>query len=165
MSYRRKVLAELGGFREDYPGISGLCEDTDMCLRVKGLGYKILFNPCAAVDHIGAPQAVGRRFDHRWVYFGTRNHTCLLIRNFGLFHPILARHFIRVGLGAAMELLKKYAAASLRCAATAYGALSGLTAGTALLISKGSNPVRNDPAGKEIASYLADDKSKMTISP
>ena len=54
MSFRRAVLAELGGFREDYPGISGICEDSDMCLRVRNAGWQIVFNPAAVVDHLGA---------------------------------------------------------------------------------------------------------------
>ena len=49
MSFRRDVLALLGGFREDYPGISGVREDSDMCVRVRQRGYKIMFAPQAAM--------------------------------------------------------------------------------------------------------------------
>jgi GT2 family glycosyltransferase len=154
MSYRRETLAELGGFREDYPGISGLCEDTDMCLRVTQLGYKILFNPAAAVDHIGAPQAVGRRFDYRWVYFCTRNQTCLLIRNRGLFQPVFLRYLTKLTVESAAAFLKKIGSASLGLSATAYGAVSGLAAGLLLTVSKGRDPVRRDPEGESLSESL-----------
>jgi GT2 family glycosyltransferase len=83
MSFRREVLAKLGGFREDYPGISGVREDTDMLLRVRGAGYKVLFNPRAVVEHVAAPQARGRRFDWRYRYFTIHNHLVLLRRHYG----------------------------------------------------------------------------------
>ena len=154
MSYRREVLAELGGFREDYPGISGLCEDTDMCLRVRQLGYKILFNPTAAVDHIGAPQSVGRRFDYRWVYFGARNHTCLLIRNRGLFHPVFARHLTSLAFESTATLVKKVGSAGLNFAASAFGVASGLIAGIYLTAGKRRDPIRRDPEGVIISKSL-----------
>jgi GT2 family glycosyltransferase len=87
--HRREVVARLGGFREDYPGISGVREDSDMCLRVKSLGYHILFNPAACADHIGAPQAKGNRFDYRYTFFGQRNHMVLLIRTWGRHRVLL----------------------------------------------------------------------------
>jgi GT2 family glycosyltransferase len=154
MSYRKSVLAELGGFREDYPGISGLCEDTDMCLRVRKVGYKILFNPAATVDHIGAPQAVGRRFDYRWHYFGTRNHTCLLIRNYGPLNPILLRHFWTLLSNAVFTAAKKCASAALTCVSTVYGAMVGTFAGLNLLIGVGQDPRRLDPDSESIRAAL-----------
>lgn len=154
MSYRRNVLAELGGFREDYPGISGLCEDTDMCVRVTRLGYKILFNPSAGVDHIGAPQSVGKRFDYRWCYFKNRNHTCLLIRNFGLFHPILRKHAMKVSAKSTIETFKKCVSTIIFFAATIYGITAGIFAGIALVLKKGRDPVRHDPDGESITKYL-----------
>lgn len=92
-SFRRKLLAQLIGLREHYPGTE-VREETDITLRVRALGYKIVFTPFAVVEHIGAPQVVGRRFDLRYTYYAHRNHTVLLVRNFGLLSLLVWRNLI-----------------------------------------------------------------------
>lgn len=94
MSYRRSVLAELGGLREEYTGISGVREDTDICLRLKALNKKIVFQPRASVVHEGASQAVGRRFDFRYDRYCRRNQVYMLMRNFGP-KPIVWRYLVK----------------------------------------------------------------------
>jgi GT2 family glycosyltransferase len=64
MSFRRSVLARLGGFRDDYPG-TAMREDTDVYLRIRRMGGRAVFSPHAVVDHLPAPHAKGRRFDTR----------------------------------------------------------------------------------------------------
>ena len=158
MSFRRGVVAQLGGFREDYPGISGVREDSDMCLRVKALGYKILFNPAACVDHIGAPQAKGQRFDTRYAYYGQRNHLVLLIRNFGIGNALVWRY-----LGYSLwhygifEFIKRVGAAASRLAVTLIGSFQGIFTGLNLLIRYGSNPIRHDAHGQEVTEHLQRD--------
>ena len=88
MSFRRDVLARLGGFRDDYPG-TALREDTDMFLRIKKLGLRSVFTPAAVVDHVAAPHVKGRRFDWRYQFWGNHNHLLLLARHFGLRAPVL----------------------------------------------------------------------------
>jgi GT2 family glycosyltransferase len=83
MSFRRSMLAELGGFRDDYPG-TALREDTDMFLRIRALGGRVVFAPDAAVDHLPAPHVRGARFDTRYKLYGRRNHMVLLARYGGL---------------------------------------------------------------------------------
>jgi GT2 family glycosyltransferase len=83
MSFRRSMLAELGGFRDDYPG-TALREDTDMFLRIRALGGRVVFAPDAAVDHLPAPHVRGARFDTRYKLYGRRNHIVLLARYGGL---------------------------------------------------------------------------------
>ena len=156
MSFRRGVVAQLGGFREDYPGISGVREDSDMCLRVKALGYKILFNPAACVDHIGAPQAKGQRFDTRYAYYGQRNHFVLLIRNFGPGAVILWRYIGTSFAAALFEFAKKIAAAFARLAANVGGAAMGLIMGLWMLSKTGRDPVRRDPDGQAISGSLGE---------
>lgn len=90
MSFRRSLLARLGGFRDDYPG-TALREDTDIFLRVRSLGGRVLFVPEAAVDHLPAPHVRGTRFDTRYKLYGRRNHMVLLARNRGIGSPILWR--------------------------------------------------------------------------
>ncbi|MDI3475593.1 MAG: glucosyl-dolichyl phosphate glucuronosyltransferase [Thermococcaceae archaeon] len=64
MAFRRELLLELGGFREDL-GLSGEKwvggEDTDMFLRVKERSYKVIFNPKALVYHKIYPHRIKMR--------------------------------------------------------------------------------------------------------
>lgn len=90
MSFRRDVLARLGGFRDDYPG-TAMREDTDIFLRIKRLGGRTVFSPDATVDHLPAPHVKGRRFDTRYKLYGRRNHMVLLARYAGLGSPLLRR--------------------------------------------------------------------------
>lgn len=94
MSFRKSVLDELSGFRTDYPGISGIREDTDVFLRLKSLGLKVVFQPKASVRHIGAPQMKGRRFDLTYTYSAARNHSILLILNRKYLQSKVVRHFV-----------------------------------------------------------------------
>jgi GT2 family glycosyltransferase len=90
MAFRRSVLAELGGFRDDYPG-TALREDTDIYLRVQAVGGRAVFAPDAVVDHLPAPHVRGARFDTRYKLYGRRNHVVLLARNRGIGSPLLPR--------------------------------------------------------------------------
>ena len=90
MSFRREMLARLGGFRDDYPG-TAMREDTDIFLRVKRVGGRTVFAPDAVVDHLPAPHVKGRRFDTRYKLYGRRNHMVLLARYAGLRSPLLRR--------------------------------------------------------------------------
>jgi GT2 family glycosyltransferase len=161
MSFRRTVLGQLGGFREDYPGISGVCEDTDMCVRVRALGFRIRFAPRAAVDHVGAPQAVGRRFDARYAYYGQRNYVALLVRNFGLgsgqLWGYLAHSTVRDGrrLGGSLWRAASHTwTTAAGIVADAAGTATGVVAGVRLRRRGGSAPVRTSPAGQKIAASL-----------
>jgi GT2 family glycosyltransferase len=134
MSFRASVLTELAGFRTDYPGISGIREDTDVFLRLKALGRKIMFQPKASVRHIGAPQMKGRRFDLTYTYSAARNHTVLLIRNDKYLRGRIYRYIFRSPIVILLRVLTKIASA------IAYGCaeFAGNTVGlfVALLPSK-----------------------------
>lgn len=93
MSFRRTVLAELGGFRDDYPG-TALREDTDMFLRVRAIGGRVLFVPNAVVDHRAAAHVTGERFDTRYKLYRRRNHVVLLARNAGAGSALLRRWLV-----------------------------------------------------------------------
>ena len=90
MAFRRRVLGELGGFRDDYPG-TALREDTDIFLRVGRLEQRILYAPEAAVDHLPAPHVHGARFDTRYKLYARRNHVVLLARDQGIGSRMLRR--------------------------------------------------------------------------
>jgi len=64
MSFRRRVLAEVGPFDDRYAGNS-ILEETDYCYRVRALGYDIRFEPAAAVHHLVAP--TGGYREARWL--------------------------------------------------------------------------------------------------
>ncbi len=93
MSILRSALKEVGGIRDLYPG-SCLREESDPVLRIRQAGYRIVFTPTAAVDHMAGQYAKGRRFDTRYNYYGARNHVVLLTQVFGFPHPIVRRYLL-----------------------------------------------------------------------
>ena len=86
MSVRREVLLALGGIRDNYPGTC-LREESDMFLRVRQAGHRIVYTPSAVVTHVAAPYVHGRRFDLRYHYYGHRNHIVLLTSTIGTRDP------------------------------------------------------------------------------
>ena len=93
MSFKRAVLARLGGFRDDFPG-TALREDTDIFFRVRAAGWRAVFAPGAVADHTGAPHVKGQRFDFRYVFWARHNHALLLGRNLGLGAPATRRWIV-----------------------------------------------------------------------
>ncbi len=154
MSYRREVIARLGGFREDYPGISGVREDSDFCLRVGRLGYRVLFNPAAVVDHIGAPQATGKRFDWRYEFYIQRNHLTLLVRNYGPASGTLWKYLAGSAVRETATLARRVGGAALKAGAVGVGTVVGAAAGLRRLASTGNAPERNDPDAQKIRAAL-----------
>lgn len=103
MSFRRRVLDAIGGIHDHYPGTC-LREESDISLRVRRAGYRIVYTPTAVVLHIGGTYAKGRRFDLRYFYYGARNHVVLLSHVYGLGDPILRRYGATLGRGWVREL-------------------------------------------------------------
>ena len=162
MSFRREVLARLGGFREDFPGFSSLCEDSDMSLRVRKLGYTILFNPEAVVDHIGAPQAKGKRFDVSYSYNEQRNRMVMLISNYGLFSHYVPGCFVyslwrrTYSLGRFLHGLRPGLTAVAHWGATAAGMPVGVALGVRFRLQHQGDPVRHDPDAVQIVQILSE---------
>ncbi len=158
MSFRRSTLARLGGLRDEYPGTE-VREETDICLRVRALGGRLFYAPAAVVEHAGAGQAIGKRFDLRYEFFAKRNHTYLLLRNFGPGSAIFLRNLV-VTLGEILaEAGYKLAAALGRAAYALAGVVVGLTAGLAAWLRHGIRPAREDALGQELAAHLSQDPS------
>lgn len=88
MSFRRRVLEQIGGIHDGYFGTC-LREETDLCLRVAAAGYRLIYTPDAVVEHVAAPYPKGRRFDVRYTYWGQKNHLVMLVRNFGAAAPMV----------------------------------------------------------------------------
>ena len=77
MSFRRDLLLAVGGFDENYLG-TGYRDDTDLCLRIRKLGYRLIYNPKALVWH----KFRGKKLDRNWAYWYIRNHTYFYLKNF-----------------------------------------------------------------------------------
>lgn len=146
MSFRRSTLCAMGGFREDYSGISGVREDADAFIRARRLGLRAVFISDAVVRHTAAPQAKGRRFDLRYEYSAARNHALLLINNFGLSNRLV----IRSVAAHVSATLSDPMRAPLRRLVRALVAISGFLAGVGIALRRQrgrSLPPRRD--GKE----------------
>lgn len=152
MSFRRSVLADLGGFRDDYPG-TALREDTDIFLRIRALGGRAIFVPDAAVDHKPAPHVHGARFDTRYKLYGRRNHMVLLARDGGIRSPLLRRW-------AVLQLGQISRAPGLGRRVRRLGVtLLGLAWGTGAVLRSArwrpTPPRRDDALGRELRSALS----------
>jgi GT2 family glycosyltransferase len=154
MSFRRSVLARLGGLREEYPGTE-VREETDICLRVKAIGGRLVYNPAVVVDHLGAGQSKGKRFDLRYEFYAKRNHVYLLLRNFGPGGSIFLRN-LPVSLAEITgEFGYKIAAALARFLFAVAGTAAGFAAGFLAWLKFGKGPVRQDDEGREITDLLS----------
>lgn len=74
------ALREVGLFDEDF---FSYCEDTDLGLRLRCSGWKIVVAPCAYVHHFYSMTA--GKFSLRKIYWVERNHLWMAIKNFPWF--------------------------------------------------------------------------------
>jgi GT2 family glycosyltransferase len=155
MSFRRDTLAAMGGFREDYGGVSGVREDTDAFLRARALGFRAVFVGQAVARHAGAPQARGQRFDLRYHFWSNRNHALLLINNFGMRAPVFWRYVVFV-------IKSDIAAENSRWSrrmARGGAAFGGLLRGCILtILRQRGRPLplsRSDPVGSDLRRRLS----------
>lgn len=82
MSFRREVLEEIGGFDTRYGG-TFFYEETDTCLRVRKLGYKMRYTPDAVLTHLGVPAGGCRIEDiEKQVYWYGHNFSLLFLKHF-----------------------------------------------------------------------------------
>lgn len=87
--YRRSALAKVGGFDEDY-----FCyvEDVDLGFRLRLAGYRCLYVPGSAANHVGSGTTGGKHSDFA-VYHGHRNLVWTYVKDmpgllFWLFLPL-----------------------------------------------------------------------------
>jgi len=89
MSFLKKALEVIGNFDSNY---TYWREDTDICLRIKRAGFRILFNPKAEVVHYAArdrSKGIFVFFDPMVQYSASRNTGYFTIKNFGFKPRIL----------------------------------------------------------------------------
>jgi GT2 family glycosyltransferase len=86
MSFRRTALAAAGGVtgRACWGG-------TDLSLRVRAAGGRLVYAPRAVVHHDGRCGALDTRSDLRSLYHHRRDHVVTLVRLFGWRDPVLRR--------------------------------------------------------------------------
>jgi GT2 family glycosyltransferase len=81
MSFRREVFAAVGGFDRSYGG-SAIGEETDFCLRARRAGFRLVFEPRAAVEHLHLATGGCRepRFE-RWLFWHAHNAMLFALRH------------------------------------------------------------------------------------
>jgi len=77
---RKSALAETGPFDEEF---FAYCEDTDLGLRLRRAGWRIVVAPGAYVDH--AYSMTGGKFSLQKIFWVERNHFWVVIKNFPWF--------------------------------------------------------------------------------
>ncbi len=135
MSFRREALDLTGGFDSNYT-LSNLREETDLCLRVKRTGWRIMFVPAMAVVHFSSRSRSPFAWSQPYILFSHgRNSMYFAIKNFGC-NPrtLIGQLIVDAGIDASKLF---YVAAQLSVSAMAQmvGRLVGLVAGIALLMS------------------------------
>ncbi|HYE99115.1 MAG TPA: glycosyltransferase, partial [Planctomycetota bacterium] len=80
MSFRREVFRAVGGFDVAFGG-SAIGEETDFCLRARRAGFRLVFEPRAAVDHLHWPTGGCRapRFED-WLAWHAHNGMLFALR-------------------------------------------------------------------------------------
>ena len=155
MSMRASVVGELGGFRDDMaPGPFGICEETELCVRAKRLGYRLIFNPAVCADHVGARQPGGRRFSPKYSFYHAKNNFVMIIRNYGI-GSLAARHGVAICGQSGREFTRKVGGATAHLVCSAAGLVVGLVAGVFWLSRTGSAPTRADAEGRLIGRQLS----------
>uniref|UniRef100_A0A7J3X6A9 Glycosyltransferase family 2 protein n=1 Tax=Thermofilum pendens TaxID=2269 RepID=A0A7J3X6A9_THEPE len=79
MSFRRELLLKVKGFSPLYAGNAYRFE-TDLAVRIRRFGYRIVFDPEAVIYHRRATREGARVSAYEWNYWFCRNHVLFLLR-------------------------------------------------------------------------------------
>ena len=92
VSYRRGLLVSIGGYDTRFKG-TGSMDDADMSLKIRKLGYKVMFDPSAAVRHVKAAGGYRSLKFYEKMFWYYRNLTIFYLKHMYLiFLPVfLAR--------------------------------------------------------------------------
>jgi len=102
MSFRKEALVKAGGFDERFGGSAHL-EETDLCLRIRRAGYKLVFDPEAALVHLKDTTGGCRAENYKqWFYWYGHNTMLFFLKNFRrpLLPVFIVSGFIRLFLSA-----------------------------------------------------------------
>jgi len=91
LSFRVAAFRAVGGFDVHYGG-PNLLEETDLCLRVKRAGNRVLFDPEAVVEHVNAPRDTGMKreaLDPRLEFWSARSRAYFVLKLLPRSWPVL----------------------------------------------------------------------------
>lgn len=98
--YSKQALEEIGGYDEKTYLGNYLYEETDLNLRLRKSGYRLLFQPAAIMHHRLESASGGCRVDaKRYAYYFVLNHIKYLGKNFG-WHCVWMIPFFLISVGA-----------------------------------------------------------------
>lgn len=126
MSFRRTALAAVDGFDEYYSGIAHR-EETDLCIRVRRSGYRLLYNPQATVEHKTYSLYTDRRMVLERVgsgFPGARLDGYYIAKNFGA--RAWVRWYVRSNAYALARAIKATCMAFTRALFSVGGGVAGL---------------------------------------
>jgi GT2 family glycosyltransferase len=81
-AWRKDVFNTVRGFDEQFTG-NAMREESDLSLRVKNAGFRIVFDPTATVEHLREPTGGARKKDNRlyWFYHFFSNETYFFLKH------------------------------------------------------------------------------------
>jgi GT2 family glycosyltransferase len=163
MSFRREALEQVGGFDTNYT-LTSFREETDLCIRVQRVGWRILFVPSMAVTHF-SPRSVQKPYfleQPKFQYSNGRNSTYFAIKLYGLNPRTLGGQLI-VDTGKYCGRAVYFSGIFMTgAAAHLVGRVAGLATGVAWMLSKRrqeqANPKiikRIQPVDEQLSSPIA----------
>ncbi len=149
-SWRRSAFEELGG-QDDTIDLGPQClmEETEICLKARRDGMRLVFNPRVIADHIGAPQPGGKRFSRIYSYRHSRNNLAMLVRVYGASWMVV-RHVFSAALSSILKCLRTSVGAWARLVCE----LCGLAAG----LARGILPKRHAPSRASVSLRTSEPK-------
>lgn len=91
MAFRKSSLEKVGGFDDGYIG-NCFREDTDVCVRIKDAGYKIIYHPRAQLEHLYIEEGGTRDKSKEFWYSLGYNQRRFIEKNFS---SHIRQHFAR----------------------------------------------------------------------
>jgi GT2 family glycosyltransferase len=81
-SVRKDIYEKIGGCDEKFTG-NAIREESDLSLRIKEKGYRIVFEPSSLVTHLRAPEGGARKTEGRlsWYYHFFSNETYFFFKH------------------------------------------------------------------------------------
>ena len=102
MSFRKEAVIKAGGFDERFGGSAHL-EETDLCMRIRKTGYKIVFDPKAELVHLKDTKGGYRAENYKqWFYWYGHKNMLFFLKNSSrhLFPTFAISSFTRLILSA-----------------------------------------------------------------
>ncbi|MFJ1490992.1 glycosyltransferase family 2 protein [Capnocytophaga canis] len=127
-STKKEILRQVRGVDENLTKGAALYEETDFCLRVKKMGYKILFNSQAHLYHLAAATG-GCRVEEieKYLYSLVRNRSLIIERHIKGFNKMSSELYLLKLVLAYVWAYKKKSLLNIYHAARKEGKIAGKT--------------------------------------